>query len=153
MARGQRSAFDSTAAQTKAFQLIKNPIQPTLTLSDVALTYFNNVISSRERATWNDLDIHHATRLALALEQVDLMEEKLNTEGWFQHSSHGVLIRHPAATQMERSQNTALRLTRVLGLSASAREVSGSHQAGRNKSDKKIQETIDRAEGSDGILA
>lgn len=153
MARGQRSAFDSKTGQTTSFQLIKNAIQPTKSLSDVGLSYFNRIISSRERSTWNDLDIHAATRLALTLVQIDEMYECIEAEGWFQRNSHGVKVRHPATTQLDRLCAIDTKLTQTLGLTASMRQIAGTKQAGRNRSDQQIQDTVQRAEDSNGILA
>lgn len=153
MPRGQRGAFDSITSKTTTLQLITNPIQPSKTLTDEGLTYFNRIISARERSTWNDVDIHVATQLALTLVQIDEMYEYIERHGWFQENSHGVLARHPAATQLDRFYTIESKLTQTLGLTASMREIAGTKQAKRNRSDQEAKETVGRAEGSDGLLA
>ncbi len=154
MARGTRKpAFDSTAGLVKTFELLRNAIQPTRTLSDAGMKYFQSIINSRERSTWNELDIDGATRLSLIHCQIDDMLSILDDEGWFIFTGNGSRKRHPASQQLDALYTQRAKLIMQLGLTAGNRSLTQASQVKKNRNDQNAQNASQRAEDSNGILA
>lgn len=153
MARGKRHDHDSINSNVVLFDRLKNPIFPTLELSDTGRTYFEKLINSRERSTWTQSDIHLASQCAVIMEKIDDMQDTLERDGWFILSRTGTQKAHPAVKILDQLTARQLGFLRVLGLSASQRGMSAGNQAGRNAADRNAQAVKISADDSDGILA
>lgn len=143
----QAPRCNSITGQKNAFKVHQNDIEPAFTISKLGLIYFHAIINSRERATWNGMDIHKATQLARTECDIEDCYEIIDKEGWTVESrtQYGLTLkRHPVADQLERLQRAQQGLTAQLGLSASQRKIAGDKQARRNEKDAEIRETNKR---------
>jgi P27 family predicted phage terminase small subunit len=153
MARGRRNDHDSINSNVVSFQRLRNPIFPTLELSDTGRAYFEKLINSRERSTWTQSDVHLASQCAQIMEKIDDMQCALDREGWFIATPTGTQKAHPAARLLDQLTARQLGFLRMLGLSASQRAITCGNQAGRNAADRNAQAVKKSADDSDGILA
>ena len=114
----KRQRSDSTAAAIQAAQsaasgLIAPPEGVSLRLQDQP--FWEAITQARPRATWTDVDLMHAASLARTMADIELLQDKLNKEGY----THGDSI-YPAFGVIEKLTRRALALSRQLHVHALA---------------------------------
>ena len=131
---------------------VRDRLQPVSALTDVEMTHFDRVVSSREAETWSPHDLSIATQLAKTLRRFEELQTQLDSDGLTLVNERGTTHAHPLLSASMTMSNTIQALSRTLGLSASQRAITGEHQAGRNKAEQAARKVLERA-AADDLLA
>lgn len=115
--------------------------------------YFDFVIQAREAASWSPNDIILAQQLATSYVQLDAINLAIKDLGIMVVNAKGTPVPNPAISAKAQLSSSILQINRALGLSASSRGLTGDEQRARNKSDALARDVINRASGSDDLLA
>jgi len=112
-------------------------IEPVRKISDQALIYFKDIISSRERSTWNRGHILLATQLAVTYVQVDKVDDALLNYDFTDHDN----VRH-LIMMKQRLQSAVIRYIQTLSLSGNQIGLSSHNQMERSQAETLQQEIL-----------
>jgi hypothetical protein len=147
-----RAKTTTIAGQTALADSLSAKIEPTSPLSDREQTIFDYIIFSRESATWMPHDRLMATQLAKFTRRMEEIGELLDAGGYTQINIRGTEVTSPLLAASMQIAGTVQSLTRILGLSADKRGVSGENQSRRNEAELKARGVIGKAK-QDPLLA
>jgi hypothetical protein len=134
------------------FNQIQTLPQPTESLDERELDYFNRIVQSREVTTWSPHDLALATDLALTqVQYLDAMHA-VKTQGRTMLNDRGTPVVNPETGALNQLSGAVRAFTATLGLSASQRGVAGAKQTSRNQAEQQARAVIARA-SEDDLLA
>lgn len=151
MAKARRVRVDTVAGNVNTFKAANEMPAPTRALSEIEMTHFSRVIKSREMATWSDNDLVIATNLAIMYRRQDELQDQIDSEGYTIMGVNGV-VRNPKTVALNSIQSQIVASTKLLGLSASQRAITGSEQKVRNNAEKAARQVLERV-AADDLLA
>ena len=140
MAKRERALRNSVQSQIDQFRSASKPIEPVLPLLPQELTYFNQIVTDREAASWSPNHLTIACNLAKTYAAIDVLWDQLRADGFTIRNERGTQIANPALTALNSLTQSMQALNRTLGLSASQRGLAGDKQQQRNKTDRDIHE-------------
>lgn len=152
MARRQRELRTSVTSQIEQFRSTAAPIEPRASLTDAERTYFNQIVTDREAASWSPNHLTLATNLAKTYAAIDKLWEEIDSTGFTLMNERGTLIANPALNALNTMMQASQALNRTLGLSASQRGLSGAKQGNRNRADREVGE-LNAATDQHSLLA
>lgn len=152
MSKQLRSKKSTVANTVATFNEIQTLPQPTESLDERELDYFNRIVQSREVTTWSPHDLALATDLALTqVQYLDAMHA-VKTQGRTMLNDRGTPVVNPETGALNQLSGAVRAFTATLGLSASQRGVAGAKQTSRNQAEQQARAVIARA-SEDDLLA
>jgi phage terminase small subunit len=152
MSKQLRSKKSTVANTVATFNQIQTLPQPTESLDERELDYFNRIVQSREVTTWSPHDLALATDLALTqVQYLDAMHA-VKTQGRTMLNDRGTPVVNPETGALNQLSGAVRAFTATLGLSASQRGVAGAKQTSRNQAEQQARAVIARA-SEDDLLA
>lgn len=142
MAQKLRVAKNTVQGAVESFQDIQKGIQPPMHLNDRELFYFNQIVTSREAATWSANDKLIACHLAKTYYRLELVDQNLQLNGFVLESNRGTPVQNPACSALNSLMNASQAMNRILGLSASQKGISDAEQKKRNLHEQGMREAI-----------
>ena len=152
LSKQERSKKSTVSNAVITAQMVTTKIEPPEPLNDRRRTHFDAVVKSREVSTWSPHDLRMAFNLAIALDRLDQLNDKLDVDGLMSESGKGTPIAHPLLPALMSAASQVRQLSATLGLTASQRGVAGSKQSSRNRAELEAREVIEKA-ASDDLLA
>jgi phage terminase small subunit len=155
--RGKRKPKDvgaaaATAARTQSL-IAAEQIEPRgAKLDEFARARFDEIIATREPETWLPYDVFLATLLARFLRRLEEISEELDKDGYSFLDLRGRSVANPMLQALNSVTLTVQGLSRMLGLSASQRGVSGAAQGARDEAAAAAKAAISRAAASDDLI-
>jgi hypothetical protein len=140
MAKRERAQRNSVTSQIEQFREAGKPIEPSMSLLPAELTYFNQITSDREAASWSSNHLTIATNLAKTYAAIDRLWDEISDEGFTTVNDRGTTVANAKVTVLNQMTQAMQSLNRTLGLSASQRGLAGAKQGDRNKNDRKVRE-------------
>ena len=149
MSARKRELINSPSSLAKRLQTKNDVLQPKMALTEREMFFFNLVVSSRESESFGPNDLIIASQLAKTYRRIEDLNELLDEQGFVQVNEKGTQISNPVFVALTQCQGQVQSATRVLGLSASQRALTGVNQKGRNEADSRAREILDRVSADD----
>lgn len=111
--RSDSPAAAIAAAQSAALGPLNPPAHITLRTND--RPFWNAIVTSRPRDTWNDVDLASAANLARCQSDIETLQAVLDAEGMIIDGKA-----HPACELVEKLSRRALALTRAIAVNTVA---------------------------------
>jgi hypothetical protein len=148
MAIAKRQKIDSIAGEKAVIQSLTTQVISPETLTKAQRYYFDLLMTSREKATWDIQDLVLACKFAQESVRINELNKIIDDDGLMIDSGTR-RITHPALAAVHQSLNQLQSIIRLLGLSANARGISGQFQHARNEAEQKL---IAQLESGDDLL-
>jgi phage terminase small subunit len=157
MANTKRARTNSVAGTVAMVKAITTAMpEPTETLTDKEMANYTRLMRSREAGSWSDHDINLATQCAQQMALATEYTARLKQEGpivyWTTPNGNTKPMANPMLQARSNAFATVSTLTKLLGLSASQKGLSGANQEKRNQADRKAREAIEAASEHDESL-
>lgn len=140
MPKRERAQRHTVASQIEQFRARSTPIEPTQRLTKAERTYFDQIITDREAASWSPNHLTIATHLARTYASIDDLWEIIKREGYTVANERGTVVQHAALTSLNTMTQAMQALNRTLGLSASQRGLAGAKQGERNRTEREVED-------------
>lgn len=151
MAAKNRVSKNSIAGAVEIATALQKVLLSPIPLTDEEQIIFDEVIHSREAATWSKYDLRVAANLAQFTRKLHELQEILNMEGYTVRNERGTMVGNPHGSILMQMSSVVGTISKQLGLSASQKGISGQDQAKRNTADRQAREAIEKA-GSDELI-
>lgn len=151
--KSRRIRKTTIAGEVATMAALSNPPSTFKPVSQEEQRYFDFVIQAREAMSWSPNDIILAQNLAVSYVQLDAINGAIKDLGIMVVNAKGTPVANPAISAKAALSSSILQLNRALGLSAASRGLTGEEQRVRNKADAQARDVINRAAGSDDLLA
>jgi P27 family predicted phage terminase small subunit len=132
-------------------KLQKSDPRPTQPLSDAELVAYTRIVRSREAGSFSEHDVQLATQLAQMVVLCEDYTDRIKTSGPTVTNAHGTLVANPLLSARDSTFRSITQITKLLGLSASQKGMSGAPQAKRNVADRAARKIIEKASEDDLI--
>lgn len=145
--RARSNSVSGVVSMTQA--IIAANQEPTEPLNEVELKAFRRILQSREADSWSAHDIGLATQCAQQMVLASEYTARLKLEGpviqWTTPNGNVRPAANPMLLARSNAFSTVANLTKLLGLSASQKGLSGAPQAKRNLADRQARDALARA--------
>lgn len=149
--RPQTTSLAGTVAMYAALQ--KSDPRPTQQLSDAEMAAYTRIIRSREAGSFSEHDVQMATQLAQMFALCEDYTDRIKSSGPVVINANGTPVANPLLSARDSTFRSITQLTKLLGLSASQKGMSGAPQEKRNKADRAARKVIEKAsEESEGLI-
>jgi P27 family predicted phage terminase small subunit len=146
MAQAKRTRTNSVAGTTLMFaRLQKTDPRPTQPLDEQELAAYTRIVRSREAGSFSEHDVQLATQLAQMMVLCEDYTTRIKNTGPTIMNANGTPVANPLLSARDSTFRSISQITKMLGLSASQKGMSGAPQAKRNAADRAARETLEKA--------
>lgn len=151
MAARKRTMTTSIAGALESAAALQQVLSSPILLTAQEQIVFDEIVTSREAATWSKYDLRIAANLAQFTCKLHELHEILDRQGYTVLNDRGTLVGNPHGSILMQMSSVVGNVSKQLGLSASQKGISGIDQNKRNLADRTARQVIGKA-GIDELI-